>query len=136
MLSLQGKRIFYIEDDVKNRAITQMILEQAGATVGFERWGRNEVIAKLTAFMPIDLILLDLMFPKNVTGYDVFDIIRSESTFDGIPIVAISASDPSVEIPRTRQRGFAGFVSKPVDLHLLPNQIAVLISGEPIWYAR
>lgn len=35
---LRGKRIFYFEDDAKNRAIVQLILEREGVTLGFERW--------------------------------------------------------------------------------------------------
>lgn len=131
---LKNKRIFYIEDDVKNRAIAQMILEQSGATVGFERWGRANAIVMLQAFMPIDAILLDLMFPQGVTGYDVFEAIRANSAFDHIPVIAVSASDPAIEIPRAKQLGFAGFISKPIDIRLFPQQIARCIEGESIWH--
>ncbi len=135
MMLLQGNRIFYIEDDLKNRALTMMILEQAGARVGFERWGQKDAIARLTAFLPVDLILLDLMFPRNVTGYDVFDAICREPLLADIPIVAVSASDPEIEIPKTREKGFAGFISKPIDLRLFPKQVASFINGEHIGYA-
>jgi CheY-like chemotaxis protein len=134
MVVLNGKRIFYVEDDVKNRAIAQMILEQAGATVGFERWGREDTLTKLRAFLPIDLILLDLMFPNNVTGYDIFDAIQRDLTLASIPIVAISASDPTIEIPRARQKGFKGFISKPINLKQFPLQIAGYMRGENLWY--
>jgi CheY-like chemotaxis protein len=132
-MSLNGKRIFYIEDNVANRAIIQTILELDGAQVAFERWGRSEVIGQLRAFMPVDIILLDLMFPRGVTGYDVFDTIRACPEFAHIPIVAVSASDPSVEIPKARARGFAGFISKPISLADFPHQVASLITGDQIW---
>jgi CheY-like chemotaxis protein len=130
---LTGKRIFCIEDDNKNRAITQMILEREGAVIGFERWGRGELLAKLDAFMPVDLILLDLMLPHGVTGYDVFDAIRSNPAFEAIPIAALSASDPALEVPKTQARGFAGFISKPVSMTTFPQQVVALLSGERIW---
>src|SRR5687768_4055245 len=97
---LKDKRIFYVEDDLKNRAIIQMILERAGAKVGFERWGREDTVIRLREFAPIDLILLDLMFPRDVSGYDIFDAIRACGEFQDVPIIAVSASDPSIEIPR------------------------------------
>ena len=133
---LQGKKIFYVEDDLKNRAITQMILEQAGAAVRFERWGQDDVLVRLKAFAPVDLILLDLMFPRGVTGYQIFDMIRQEPEFADTPIVAVSASDPSIEIPRTQQKGFAGFIGKPIDIRLFPQQVADTLNGEQIWFAR
>jgi two-component system cell cycle response regulator DivK len=133
---LSGKRIFYIEDDVKNRSIAQMILEQSGATVGFERWGKADAINKLLAFYPVDVILLDLMFPRGVTGYDVFEAIQAEPLLADIPVIAVSASDPALEIPRLKRLGFAGFISKPIDIRLFPQQISHCINGELIWYAN
>lgn len=133
---LANKRIFYFEDDVKNRAIVQMILEQSGATVGFERWGKDDAIKRLHDFQPVDAILLDLMFPYGVTGYDIFDRIREISEFNHIPVIAVSASDPSLEIPRTKNRGFSGFISKPIDIRLFTTQIAHCINGEQVWFAN
>src|SRR5690349_4119654 len=99
---LKGKRIFYVEDDLKNLTLTRAILENAGAFFASENWVREQTIAKIKSYMPLDLILLDLMFPKNVTGYQVFDAIREDLSLANVPIVAISASDSSLEIPKTR----------------------------------
>ncbi len=135
-MSLKGKRIFYVEDDVGNKAIAQLILEMAGVLFAFERWGTENTIAKLRAFMPVDLIMLDLMLAHQLSGYDVFEAIRREPEFGHIPIVAVSAADPSVEIPKARDKGFAGFIGKPISLRLFPQQIAELINGGQVWYAR
>ena len=129
---LKDKRVFLIEDNVGNRAIMQTLLEQAGAVVGFERWGVNTV-EKLQEFAPVDIILLDLMFPRGVTGYDVFDDIRAESEFFDVPIVAVSASEPSIAIPKTRAKGFSGFITKPIDFDKFPVQIAKILQREPVW---
>lgn len=134
MMPLTGKRVFYVEDDVNNRAIVQTILELEGAKVGFERWGVIEtVIARMEAFQP-DIILLDLMFPANINGgYDIYDALRQYPFFADTPIVAVSASDPSIEIPKTRAKGFAGFIGKPIKLRHFPTQIASVINGQSIW---
>lgn len=136
MASLSGKRIFYIEDDINNRAIATMILQRSGVKVGFERWGANEVISRIRAFMPIDLILCDLMFPNNVTGFDVFDRIHQEPDLANIPILAISSSDPTLVMPKVREKGFVGFISKPINFVEFAHQIAQVIDGVPIWVAR
>lgn len=135
MMPLCGKRIFYIEDDVKNRAVVKTILEYARATVAFDSWGRIEVVhTRLESFLPVDLILLDLMFPRNVSGYAVFDAVRNDPLFAHIPVVAISASDPEIEVPKVRAKGFNGFIAKPINLHSFPNQIAALLQQEQFWY--
>ncbi len=133
---LKNRRIFYIEDNVQNRSIVQLLLEQHGAKINFERWGGKDALVRLAATLPIYLILLDLMFPYNVSGYDVFDAIRADGRFAGIPIVAISAADPSIEMPKARAKGFQGYISKPVNLLQFPHQIAAVIEGEKVWYGN
>jgi len=132
---LKGKRIFYVEDDLSNRAIVQMIIEQEGAKLGFERWGRTDALIRLKAFMPVDVILMDLMLPSGISGYDVFDAIRADSHFAHVPIVAVSASDPTIELPKVRSKGFAGFISKPINLVHFPKQLLSVINGQLVWAA-
>lgn len=133
---LTDKRVFIIEDNVDNRIIIQVLLEQNGAHTAFERWGGADSIRRLHEFSPVDLIVLDLMFPNQVTGYDVFDRIRQESAFANVPIVAVSASDRTTEIPRARAKGFAGFIAKPVDYDQFPRQLVRIINRESAWYSR
>lgn len=136
MFPLKEKRIFYIEDNAANLALVQMILEQQGARVYFERWGNEiDIINRLKAFMPVDLILLDLMFTGNISGYDIFDQLRQVPNFDDIPIATVSAADPSIEMPKARAKGFAGYISKPVKLSLFPQQVVDLMNGQHVWYA-
>lgn len=130
---LKGKRIFIVEDNLENRAIAQMLLEKNGAKTAIERWG-TDVTERMQRFMPIDLIILDLMFPGNVTGYDIFEEIRHHAEYKDIPIIAVSAADASIAIPETQRRGFSGFISKPIDFTLFPKQIARVLDGEAIWY--
>jgi two-component system cell cycle response regulator DivK len=134
-LTLQGTRIFYIEDDVMNRLVVQTMLEAHGVVLNFDPWGFPEVtIFKLARFRP-NLILLDLMFPNQNSGYDIFAAIRRQHTLSRIPVVAVSAADPSVEIPKARELGFAGFISKPLDIRRFPEQITTVLKGEQVWYS-
>jgi CheY-like chemotaxis protein len=135
MLPLEGKRIFIVEDNLANRAVAQLLLEQAGAKIAFERWG-TETVNKLRLFRPVDIILLDLMFPNGITGYSVFNDIRACSEFQHIPILAVSASDPSSAIPQTRIHGFSGYISKPVDFDFFAQQVADVINGQAVWQGR
>ena len=135
MMLLQDKRIFMVEDNLANKAIQTLLLEQQGAKVVIERWGKR-TIEILQRNMPIDLIILDLMFPYEITGYDVFEAIRGVPEFKHIPIVAVSASNPSEAIPRTRSAGFNGFIGKPVDFDRFPSQIAEILAGQLVWQGR
>lgn len=129
---LTGKRIFIVEDNLNNKVIAQMLLESEGAKVMIERWG-VEVINRLTTFAPFDAILLDLMLPNHLTGYDIFQQIRQLNKFDHVPIVAVSAADVFTAMPKAKEMGFSGFITKPVDFRNFPQQIKRIIDGESIW---
>jgi two-component system cell cycle response regulator DivK len=132
---LQGKRIFIVEDKPANLAVMKTILEGHAAVVRYDRW-TLEIISRMRDFMPVDLILMDLMFPNKVTGYDLFDQIRAVPEFALIPIVAVSASEPAEAIPLTQAKGFAGFIAKPIDYDRFPQQVAYILNQESIWVAR
>ena len=134
-MSLQDKRIFLVEDGVENRAIIQTLLERSGAKIAFDRWG-IDTIKRLQMFAPVELILLDLMLPNRVTGYDVFDRIRAVSDFADVPIVAVSASDPSEAVPKTKAKGLAGFIAKPIDFEVFPLQIERILNREAVGQLR
>jgi len=133
MAILHGKHIFIVEDDAMNRAVFQIALGTNGAFVEFDRWGRN-TLNKIAEQQP-DIIILDLMLKHGDSGYDIFTQIRNNKKYDSIPIIAISASEPSFAIPKTKEMGFSGFIAKPVDESQLASQIAQILSGEEIWSA-
>ncbi len=128
---LKGKRIFIIEDNVGNLAIASVYLEGQGAIVKFERRGLNvpEMISK---HMPIDVILVDLMLPKNANGFDIVDQIRQIPELRSIPIVVVSAADPDMAMPIARQKGLAGFISKPLTPQIA-YFVAEVLKGKQVW---
>jgi CheY-like chemotaxis protein len=133
MMYLKNKRIFILEDNLENKAIAQMLLERAGATVTVDRWA-TETLNHLKKFAPIDVILLDLMLPGQITGYDIFQQIRQCPEFNYTPIVAVSAADVSTAVPKAQDMGFSGFISKPIDFRLFAQQIKQVADGESIWH--
>ena len=130
---LAGKQIFVVEDNQQNRVVFQMALIRHGALVTFERRGQDTLF-RLSQAYHIDLIVLDLMLAQDVSGFDLFKEIRAEPKFDQVPIIAVSAMDFAIGAPKARAMGFDGFISKPIDNYLFPQQIAAIINGEQIWY--
>lgn len=131
-MKLQGKRIFIVEDDMRNRLVYKLLLPKHGAEVEYEGWG-PDALHHLERWQPVDLIILDLMLQRGTSGYELFEAIRGRPEFAHVPIVAVSAAEPSAAIARARQLGFSGFISKPIHQDRLPDQLARLIAGEQIW---
>jgi CheY-like chemotaxis protein len=132
-MSLKNKNIFIVEDNVGNLAVASVYLEQEGAKIKVERRGIKTAQAVLRS-LPVDIILTDLMLPNSVSGFDIFDQIRAVPELAAIPIVAVSAADPDVAMPRARQKGFAGYIAKPITPRITAYVTAVL-EGKQIWIA-
>jgi CheY-like chemotaxis protein len=133
-MSLNGKKIFIVEDNLQNRVIFQMIFMNKGAQVDFERRGKGAMF-HLNNTLPVDLIIMDLMLMDGVTGFDIYDEIRMLPGYREVPIVAVSAMDPSIAIPQVQAKGFAGFIAKPIDKVSFPEQILDILQGHKVWFA-
>ncbi|MCA9881512.1 MAG: response regulator [Anaerolineae bacterium] len=133
-MRLKDKEIFVVEDDVRNRIVYKMLFTKEGARVEFDRWGRTSVSQLHLSQRHIDLIILDLMLP-GMSGYEVITQIRSDERYADIPIVAVSASEPNVAIPKAQEAGFDGFISKPINDELFVNQMLQIMQGEKVWFA-
>jgi len=132
---LRGKRIFIIEDDATNMAVNAITLKKTGAVIIQDSWNTG-VAEQVRKSLPIDIILLDLMLRHDMNGYDIFDELQDDPELAQIPVVAVSAADPGVEIPRAQEKGLAGFIGKPIMPRLFAQQIAACIEGNTVWYAR
>ena len=129
---LNGKTIYLIEDNPTNLAIISAILRRNEANVRYDRWG-VDTFKRLARSGRVDLIILDLMFPNGVSGYELFDQIKALPGFANTPIVAVSAADSQVEMPKAKARGFMGYISKPINNKVFPRQIAAVIAGKQVW---
>jgi CheY-like chemotaxis protein len=130
--SLIGKRIFIVEDNASNSTIMRVLLQAVGAIVYNDRFAINTV-ERIHEAGKIDLILMDLMLSKGQSGYDVFDEIRKDPELAKIPAIIVSASDPALEMNRARDKGFNGYISKPINNQTFARIIASVIEGQTVW---
>ncbi|MBC8506442.1 MAG: response regulator [Anaerolineales bacterium] len=129
---LKGKRIFLVEDNAMNIAIYSTSLRSHGAIIYKDVLGYG-IVKHIVESLPIDIIVLDIMLRRGINGYDIFDLIRSEPKICSIPIVAVTSLDPETEIPKAKEKGFDGFISKPINSQEFPKQLASIMSGEKLW---
>lgn len=130
---LSNRRIVIVEDNVTNMAVYAVAFRMSGAITIQDPFNTN-TLDRIKLNLPVDVILLDLMLRYNMTGYEIYDELQADPDLAGIPVIAISAADPSVEIPKAKAKGFAGFISKPIDPAKLVEQVAVCINGGEVWY--
>lgn len=128
----ENKKIFFIDDDLASFNIVSYLLRQVGAVV-IENPYTIGTINYMETVLPIHLILLDLHLRLDISGYDIFDQIRNVPRLSSIPIICITASDPETEIPKARQKGFIGFIHKPINRVLFFDQLYICMNGGQVW---
>ncbi len=132
-MAILHKRIFIVEDNLENRIITRLALSSLRMHLEFDMYG-YDTLRRVRASAPIDLILLDLMLPRGANGLNIYQELQAAPDLASIPCAAVSASDPMEAIATCRKLGMKGFIAKPIDDDLFPQQILQLMAGEEVWY--
>lgn len=115
------KKILYVEDDPSIQAIATISLINIG---GFEIkacYSGKEALEVIDDFQP-DFILSDVMMPE-VDGPTMLKTLRSNSKYDDIPLVFISARAQKHEIEEYIRIGATEVISKPFDPIALPDDL-------------
>ena len=112
--------IFYIEDNIDNRTLIRRILTAEGYQV-VEAGNAREALEMLET-LRLDLILMDINMPE-MDGYTLTAQIRGMSGFESVPIVALTANVMRGDRERSLEAGCDGYIQKPIDIDILPQQI-------------
>jgi two-component system cell cycle response regulator DivK len=125
--------ILIVEDNVRNYALLARLLSFMG--VKQTEWKRSgwHVLEFAKDTMPqLDLILLDIHLPEE-DGYEVLARLREDERFRNTRIVAVTADVSSPNLSRAQTAGFDGFLAKPINVDLFPDQIQRILQGESVW---
>jgi two-component system, cell cycle response regulator DivK len=117
---MSGAVILYIEDNIDNRTLIRRILTAEGYEL-LEAGNAKDAMEILKSVRP-GLILMDINMP-DVDGYTLTAQIRATSGFEGVPIVALTANVMRGDRERSLEAGCDGYIQKPIDIDLLPQQI-------------
>lgn len=131
-MNLLKKRIFIVEDNANNSTIMKILLQTSGAVVFNDRFAVN-TLERIHDAGTIDLIIMDLMLPNQVSGYDIYDQIKQDPVLSAIPVVMVSASDPALELNKARSKGFVGYITKPINNQTFSRMIASILDGKQVW---
>lgn len=112
--------ILYIEDDLQNRVLVRRILGASGFLI-VEAENGKEGLQKAQELVP-DLILMDINLPE-IDGYELTSRLKQIDTLTGVPIIAVTANVMKGDREKTLAAGCDGYIQKPIDVDLLPEQI-------------
>jgi two-component system cell cycle response regulator DivK len=132
-VDVKDLHVLIVEDNVRNYALLARLLSFMG--VRQTEWKRSgwHVLEYAQDIMPrVDLILLDIHLPEE-DGYEVLDRLRKDERFSDTQVVAVTADVSKTNLDRAQAAGFDGFLAKPINVDLFPDQIQRILKGESVW---
>jgi CheY-like chemotaxis protein len=127
VLTLRGKRILLVEDEIDALELIQMVLVGAGAKV--EMASNAEAALVHMKNGPFDIVVSDIGLPE-MDGYELAPHLRALAKAHGSepPMVAFTAFTDAAHRQRAVDAGFVGHIAKPVDPVALVALVARLLA--------
>jgi two-component system, cell cycle response regulator DivK len=118
------KTILIADDKETSRELLRLVLEGSGYAVN-EASDGLEAVQRAREHQP-DLIILDLRMPR-LDGFAALAQLRAETGFAATPIMALTASAMQGDWERALAAGFDSYVSKPIPLPRLRQEVMRLL---------
>jgi CheY-like chemotaxis protein/signal transduction histidine kinase len=115
--ALTGKKVLVVDDDVRNIFALSSVLERRGMSVLTAGTGR-EAIATLESTPDVAIVLMDIMMPE-MDGYATMQVIRQNSLFHRLPIIALTAKAMKGDREKCLEAGASEYLAKPVNTEQL-----------------
>ena len=118
-------RILYIDDDEANRELVGFILDRKRAWTMLEADSGRMGLEKARVDQP-DVIILDISLP-DLNGYEVLEQLQADEATSSIPVIAMSGKSSAPDIEAGMKKGFAAYLTKPVQIDPLYAAIEKLL---------
>jgi PAS domain S-box-containing protein len=121
---IPSARVLVVDDGPENRELLTLVLTEQGLWVEEAANGR-EALDKLAAGS-FDLVLMDMQMPV-MDGFEATRRLRQAGS--RVPVVALTAHAMKGYEEEVKQAGCTAYLTKPVDIDALLQQLAVLLGG-------
>ncbi len=105
------KRVLIVEDQADIRELIRLTLELDEYDISECETGDEGLVA-VASFKP-DLILLDVMMPGSLDGFQVCQRIKQSPSTKRIKVIMLTARTQEADLQAGRQAGADGFLTKP-----------------------
>ena len=124
--------VLVVEDNLKNFVLVARLLAYLGVKDCQWKASGWQVLEFADSMPRVDLVLLDIHIPDE-DGYMVIQRLRGDPRFRDTYIVAVTADASQESLMRAKSAGFDGFIGKPINPDEFPQQIRIILEGQPIW---
>ena len=126
-----GKNILIVEDNVINQKVLMSLLHHSGMSISIANNGQEAVDLVKQGEEVFDLVLMDINMPI-MDGYAATQMIRLDSKFDTMPIVAFTALVLDSEMQKMFNCGINAFLAKPLNIGKLYTVLKIYLSDTDV----
>jgi DNA-binding response OmpR family regulator len=116
------KRVLIVEDQADIRELIRMTLELEDLDIQEEDNG-DAGLSAARASHP-DLILLDVMMPGSMDGFEVCRQIKADATFKRVKVVLLTARSQDADRQEGDRAGADAYLTKPFS----PRQLLTVVN--------
>ena len=118
-------RIVIADDDADIRELVVFKLRHAGHDV--VPVGDGAAAIEACGTERPDLVILDVMMP-GMSGLDAARVIRADNTFDGLPIIMLTARAQDSDIEQGFDAGAEDYIVKPFSPRDLASRVDAVLA--------
>ena len=126
-MSSGSRRILVVDDDPASNELVAYFLKSLGYNVAIAADGSRALNMDLDD--DIELVILDVHLP-TFDGDEVLVMLRNRQLSRPVKVLALTADERDEVRDSMLEAGADGFMTKPVDLHLLHAEVARLMPGQ------
>ena len=125
---MAGEPILIVDDNPQNLKLARVVLSAEGYEIK-TAVDAEDAMTLLKSYKP-RLILMDLQLP-GMDGLELTRRLKADLEWRGLVIVALTAYAMKGDEERARSAGCDDYVTKPIDIEVLPRIVAAHLSGDP-----
>jgi len=120
-------RILVVEDQADIRRLIRWSLEEGDYEI-FEATNGRQGLEAVRALRP-DLVLLDVMMPGELDGFQVCTQLRADPAHAALPIVMLTARAQASDHRAGERSGASEYLSKPFSPMVLADTVTRLLQA-------
>ena len=121
--------VLVIDDETTVGVVLRLALSVQGHRTISAEDGRTGI--EMARVEHPDAIVLDMMMPGGLSGYDVLGELRNGTELDAIPVLVLTAITRSIELQRCLSEVADAVMTKPFDPLDVANAIDRLLLVQP-----
>ena len=123
---LEGVSVLVVDDEPDALELFATSLSRLGALV--RSAATVEAAIRLLDSWTPDAVLCDLHLPGE-DGYGLLERVRANPALNGVPVIAVSGSHPTLEREKSLSAGFADHLSKPARLRDIVSAVSAVVAA-------